>query len=62
VAWSLLSRIATRKWALRDGLTKPLLGQIDAMQGRPSAAKAACLAGSNGVAEAMPLQNYPELT
>ena len=27
--------------------------------GGASAAKAACVAGSNGVAEAMPLQSYP---
>ena len=30
------------------------------MKGRPSTAKAACVAGPNGMAEAMPFQSYPE--
>ena len=35
------------------------LVRLDSMEGRPSAAKAACVAGPNGMAEAMPLQGGP---
>jgi len=35
------------------------LARWDALKTRPSAAKAACVAGSNGMAEAMPFQGSP---
>ncbi len=42
--------------AARDCLIKSSLARRDALSGRPSAAKAACVAGSNGMAEAMPFK------
>ncbi len=35
-------------------MIKSSLARWDALKARPSAAKAACVAGSNGMAEAMP--------
>jgi hypothetical protein len=43
----------------RDYPIKSWLAKPDVMKERPSAAKAAYMAGSNGMAEAMPLQSYP---
>src|SRR5450759_1470049 len=41
---------------LRDCLVKCWFASLDAMKGRPSAAKAAGVAGSNGMAEACPFK------
>ena len=46
----------------REGLIKYSLAKLDAVKERPSAAKAVCLAGCNGMAEAMPLQSFHEPT
>jgi hypothetical protein len=36
---------------------KSSLARLDAIKGQPSAAKTTCIEGSNGMAEAMPLQS-----
>jgi hypothetical protein len=46
----------------KEGLIKYSLAKLDAVKERPSAAKAVCLAGCNGMAEAMPLQSFQEPT
>ena len=43
----------------KETLIKSLLTGRDALEARPSAAKAACVAGSDGMAEAMPFQSSP---
>ncbi len=44
---------------VKETLINFLLAGRDALKVRPSAAKAACVAGSGGMAEAMPFQSSP---
>ena len=44
----------------KDCPIKSSLARRDALRGRPSAARAACGAGFDGMVKAMPLQSHPE--
>jgi hypothetical protein len=54
-----LSLIRCSGFIPKETLSKSLLAGRDALKVRPSAAKAARVAGSDGMAEAMPLQSSP---
>jgi len=53
------SRAESVNFKMRALAPEVALARLDAMKGRPSAAKAACVTGPNGMAEAMPLQSGP---
>jgi len=55
----LLRRESRRLTFLKKTLIKSKLARQEALKARPSVAEAACVAGSGGMAEAMPFQGSP---
>jgi hypothetical protein len=52
--------LLARGWepTAKEALMQSALGRFNALNVHPSAAKAACIAGSDGMAQAMPFQNF----